>query len=201
MTGLRLSLRAFATLALLGVVIALVAIQLLKPAQNQESTASRIAVSSPMAGTTAAFTYLSTHGNSSCSLAFQQSIASLPDDARLQGSCCAPMNADRYRQQVEGLRAYSLIPEVPPDPYNIEAGLAKRLMRDYDLSLTPQQQAVYDYAMAHSREHGPCCCQCWRWQTYGGLGKYLITQDNFTGEQVTAVWDLPDGCGGRSDAG
>jgi len=50
--------------------------------------------------------------------------------------------------------------------------------------------------MDHSEEKGPCCCQCWRWKMYGGLAKYLIRERHFTGEQVTEIWNLSDGCGG-----
>lgn len=145
------------------------------------------------------FDYLSKNGNSSCSAAFKDSIASMPNDARLQGSCCSPMSMHRYNEQVEGLKKYSNIREIPPDPYDIEAGLAKRLMSYYDMELTPEEQKAYDYAMVNSNEKGPCCCQCWRWYVYGGLGKYLIHNYQFTGEQVTEVWNLSDGCGGAGE--
>lgn len=147
----------------------------------------------------AQFNYLSKNGNSSCSASFKDSISSMPDNARLQGSCCSPMSMHRYSEQVEGLKKYSNIPEIPPDPYNIEAGLAKKLMSHYDDQLTPEQQQAYDYAMQNSSEKGPCCCKCWRWYVYGGLGKYLIKNHGFTGEQVTELWDLSDGCGGDSE--
>ena len=52
--------------------------------------------------------------------------------------------------------------------------------------------------MAHSEEKGPCCCQCWWWKVYGGLAKYFIHNRDFTGPQVTEVWDLSDGCGGAA---
>lgn len=142
------------------------------------------------------FDYLSQHGNSSCSATFRDSIPQMSDDGRLQGSCCSPMSFHRYSEQVEGLRRYKDILEIPPDPYDIDAGLAKRLMSYYDLELTPEEQEAYDYAMANSHEKGPCCCKCWRWYVYGGLGKLLIRQYGFTGEQVTEVWNLSDGCGG-----
>jgi len=142
------------------------------------------------------FAYLSENGNSSCSAAFASSISSMPDGSRLQGSCCSLMNPHRYSEQVEGLEQYTSIPEIPPNPYDIEAGLAERLMDYYDAELTPAQQTAYDYAMANSHEEGPCCCKCWRWYTYGGLGKLLIQKYGFTGEQVTEVWNLSDGCGG-----
>jgi len=147
----------------------------------------------------AKFDMLSKNGNSSCSGAFKDSIDSMPDSGRLQGSCCSPMNMHRYEEQVTGLNKYQNIPEIPSDPYNIDAGLAKNLKAYYDIELTPDQQKAYDYAMANSMEKGPCCCKCWRWYVYGGLGKLLIQKYNFTGEQVTEIWNLSDGCGGPGD--
>lgn len=149
----------------------------------------------------AQFEYLSTNGNSSCSASFQNSIAGMPDAERLRGSCCGPMYVHTYAEQIEGLKKYAHIPEIPQDPYDIEAGLAKKLMAAYDMQLTPEQQQAYDYAMEHSDEKGPCCCKCWRWYTYGGLAKILIRQYGFTGEQVTNVWNLSEGCGGEEHKG
>lgn len=146
----------------------------------------------------AKFTYLSTHGNSSCSSSFQDSIATMPPGTRLQGSCCAPMNFETYTEQVKELKKYSTIAEIPPDPYDINAALANNLMAHYNDKLTPDQQKAYDYAMQNSKEKGPCCCQCWRWHVYGGLAKYLIQTYHFTGQQLTEVWNLSDGCGGNS---
>jgi hypothetical protein len=163
--------------------------------QNPDSNA-KIEVSEAVASK---FEYLSKNGNSSCSGAFRDSIASMPDNARLQGSCCSPMSMHRYSEQVEGLKKYQNIAEIPPDPYDIEAGLAKKLLAYYDEPLTPDEQKAYDYAMANSDEKGPCCCKCWRWYVYGGLGKYLIKNYGFTGEQITEVWNLSDGCGGDSE--
>ena len=147
----------------------------------------------------AKFEELSKNGNSSCSGQFKNSIAGMPDTARLQGSCCSPMNPHRYNEQVEGLKKYKDIPEIPPDPYDIDATLAKKFIAYYDTELTPEEQKAYDYAMMNSNEKGPCCCKCWRWYVYGGLGKYLIKNYQFTGEQVTDVWNLSDGCGGEGD--
>ncbi|MBI2674749.1 MAG: hypothetical protein HYX22_03385 [Candidatus Yanofskybacteria bacterium] len=147
----------------------------------------------------AKFDYLSQNGNSSCSASFKESIPLLPVGARLQGSCCSPMSLHRYTEQVEGLKKYSDISEIPPDPYDIEAGLAEKLLGYYDMELTPKEQMAYDYAMENSHEKGPCCCKCWRWYVYGGLGKYLIKNYQFTGEQLTEVWNLSDGCGGDNE--
>lgn len=147
----------------------------------------------------AKFAELSKNGNSACSGAFTDSIASMADNARIQGSCCSPMNLHRYTEQVKGLKKYANIPEIPSDPYDINAGLAKKMQAYYDTELTTEEQKAYDYAMANSMEKGPCCCKCWRWYVYGGLGKYLIKNYKFTGEQVTEVWNLSDGCGGAGD--
>lgn len=145
----------------------------------------------------AQFDALSKNGNSSCAASFQNSIAGMADAERLRGSCCGPMYLHTYAEQIEDLGKYAHIPEIPQDPYNIEAGLAKQLMGAYDLPLAPEQQQAYDYAMEHSDEKGPCCCKCWRWYTYGGLAKILITRYGFSGEQVTDVWNLSEGCGGE----
>lgn len=147
----------------------------------------------------AKFDYLSQHGNSSCSADFQKSIPQMSDGNHLQGSCCSPMGFHRYSEQVQGLKKYGSIPEIPPDPYDIDAGSAKKLMGYYDMTLIPEEQKAYDYAMEHSHEKGPCCCKCWRWYVYGGLGKSLIRNYGFTGEQLTEVWNLSDGCGGDEE--
>jgi hypothetical protein len=142
------------------------------------------------------FDFLSKHGNSECSVAFMKSIATMPVTARLQGSCCSPMELKRHREQLRGLAKYIDIPEIPSDPYDIAAGNSQKVMPYFDISLTEDEQASYQYAMDHSEEKGPCCCRCWRWTVYGGLAKFLIREHRFTGEQVTEVWDLSDGCGG-----
>jgi len=152
----------------------------------------------------AKFEELSQNGNSSCSGTFKDSIIAMPDGARLQGSCCSPMSIHRYNEQVEGLQKFKSVPsqniaEIPDDPYDISAELAKQLISYYDTELTPEEQAAYDYAMFNSSEKGPCCCKCWRWYIYGGLAKFLIQDHGFTGEQITEVWNLSDGCGGDSE--
>jgi len=152
----------------------------------------------------AKFEVLSKNGNSQCSGAFRDSVDQMPAGSRLQGSCCSPMSLHRYTEQVEGLKKFKSvarqnIAEIPNDPYDIEAGLGKRLKNYYDAELTAEEQKAYDYAMANSNEKGPCCCKCWRWYVYGGLGKYLIKNHGFTGEQVKEVWNLSDGCGGEGD--
>ncbi|MGE3289809.1 MAG: hypothetical protein AB7I59_02530 [Geminicoccaceae bacterium] len=149
--------------------------------------------------TRARFEYLSRNGNSNCSQEFMAVIPKMSLMERLQGSCCTPMDLHRYAEQVDGLKAYREIAVIPPDPYDIEAGLAAKLMSSDAMELSPGEQAEYDYAMANSAEHGPCCCRCWRWKVYGGLAKSLIRNQQFSGKQVTEIWDLSNGCGGGSD--
>src|SRR5262245_17083717 len=147
----------------------------------------------------ARFEALSQHGNVECSVQFEKLIATMPAGGRLQGSCCAPMDETRYRQQLEGLKNYADIAEVPPDPYDISARLAHTLMGYYTLTLNKDEQAAYDYAMQHSDMQGPCCCKCWRWKVYGGLGKLLIHVHHYTGQQLTDLWNVGQGCGGPVD--
>ena len=144
------------------------------------------------------FDHLSNNGNSNCTTAFLKSIPTMPATARIQGSCCSPMERMRYGEQIEGLKKYRDVREIPPDPYDIAADIAQKALVSYDIALNADEQRAYDFAMARSSEQGPCCCQCWRWRVFGGLGKTLIRERGFTGEQVTEVWNLSDGCGGAS---
>jgi hypothetical protein len=146
------------------------------------------------------FDFLSQNGNVNCSAEFEASIATMPVDARLQGSCCAPMDGARYLTQIKGIRKYADLSEVPPDPYDIPAGMAQKLMPYYDLTLNGTEQAAYDFAMTNSDMRGPCCCQCWRWKVYGGLGKHLIKDRQFTGQQLVDLWNIAQGCGGPATA-
>ncbi len=143
------------------------------------------------------FQLLSSQGNSSCSQDFRSSILSMPDDKRLQGSCCSPMVFTKYKEQVAGLKKYTDVPEVPSDPYDIPASLAKKLL-EYDTSITPttDEQKILDKAVADSPEKGYCCCKCWRWYVYEGLSKYLVREKHFTSEQITDILANSDGCGG-----
>src|SRR5882757_1817720 len=142
------------------------------------------------------FKDLSQNGNSTCSAKFTESIATMPAMSRITGSCCSPMEMKRYVEQVNGLTKYRDIEMIPSDPYDIPAGIAQKMMPYYDVNLIGVEQQAYDYAMANSEEKGPCCCQCWRWKTYGGLAKYLVRKHGFDGKQIVDVWDLSDGCGG-----
>src|SRR3989344_6510925 len=83
----------------------------------------------------AKFEQLSQGGNSSCAASFNNSIPAKGDSERIQGSCCSAMSLHRYSEQVEGLKKYANIPEIPPDPYDIVADLAKKLQAHYDDTL------------------------------------------------------------------
>lgn len=144
----------------------------------------------------AKFVELSTNGNVFCFL--PDAIYSMDDSQRLRGSCCGPMGLHKYQEQIEGLKKYSNIDKIPSDPYDIPVSLAKELLEfDRTITLTLEQQKIYDDAMKMSDEGGPCCCKCWRWYVYEGLAKYLITEYNFNSEQIAEVWDLSEGCGGE----
>jgi len=141
------------------------------------------------------FSFLSSHQTSFCF--GTNAVLSFEDSKNLQGSCCSPMNLHRYQEQVEGLKKYSNISQIPSDPYNITVSLAKELIGyDNSIALNSNQQQTYNDAMKMSAEGGPCCCHCWRWYVYSGLAKYLIVNYKFTASQVAEVWNLSDGCGG-----
>ena len=94
----------------------------------------------------AEFERLSKNGNSSCSRVFKNAIDTMPSTARLQGSCCSLMDIHRYAEQMQGLKKYEDIPEIPLNPYDIEASLAQKLQAYYDVELTPDEKEAYDYA-------------------------------------------------------
>lgn len=121
----------------------------------------------------------------------------LPSGSRLQGSCCSPMNMDKYVSQINSLKQYANIPQIPADPYDISKDSAMQMLGYYnDIQLNPAQQVIYDQAQKMTDDHGWCCCQCWAWYTHAGLAKYLISQQNFTTQQIVAVTNLEDCCGG-----
>lgn len=143
----------------------------------------------------ARFEHLSNNGNSNCSMEFMQSIATGLQDRRLQGSCCSPMAFGHYVEQIEGLKTYSSIPEIPSDPYDVNSDLARALLIVDATTLSDSDQATFDRALQLAEEGGPCCCRCWRWSVYSGLAKRLIRDRGFDAEQIAEVWDLSSGCG------
>ncbi len=129
--------------------------------------------------------------------AMESYMNSLPDSARLQGSCCSPMDMNKYSDQITGLKSYADIAPIPKDPYDVSAGSAKQMLGYYDnIQLTPAQQSVYDSAQSMTADKGWCCCQCWAWYTHAGLAKYLITQHDYNAQQIVKITNLEDCCGG-----
>jgi hypothetical protein len=125
-------------------------------------------------GSTAKFAFLAHQTSNSCGLQ-PNAIAEISSRMRMQGSCCFPMDLAAYKSQVQGLRAYAGVPQIPRDPYDVPVSLVKRLLADdRAIRLGPAQAQIYSHAMHMSRLKGPCCCHCWRWYAFRGLGKYLI---------------------------
>jgi len=149
----------------------------------------------------AKFAVLSKTNTNSCGGTFDY-VDSMPDNARIQGSCCSAMNFHRYEEQIKGLKKYKKYDLIPKDPYDISVSLAKELL-DFqkNIKLDSEQQKIYDKSVELSHEGGPCCCKCWHWYAYEGLAKYLIVEENFTAEQIAEVWDISDACGGDGHAG
>lgn len=129
-------------------------------------------------------------------LAIDKYMSGLPSGSRLQGSCCSPMDMKKYVSQINGLKKYINIPQIPQNPYNVSVTSAKQMLGFYNTQLTPAQQAIYDKAQSMTADKGWCCCQCWAWYAHAGLAKYLITQHSFNTEQIVAVTNLEDCCGG-----
>lgn len=128
-------------------------------------------------------------------------IRSMPDDSPNRGGqCCGVlMSVHHYQEQLDALRAeFGTNLAVPPDPYNISVPVAKKWIRYNDeVKLSPVQQKAFDDAMAMSVEK-PCCCKCWKYYVYEGLGKYLLV-NGMTPQQVARLWDLSDACGGPKE--
>ena len=168
---------------------------------NEATNNANIDIPQFVAGSQGKFDYLSGHGQarsvpSSCGLQ-PPSVEALPDDARIQGSCCSAMDLHKYQEQVDGLKKYADVPQIPGDPYDVAVSLAKQLFEyQRTIQLTADQQTVYDQAMQMADEKGPCCCHCWRWIAFEGQAKYLISQLYWPAEEMATVWDLEDGCGG-----
>lgn len=130
--------------------------------------------------------------------AIEDYINSLPSGSRLQGSCCTPMDFNRYVSQVSDLKKYILVSQIPPNPYDISKASAQQMLGYYDnIQLSPAQQSIYSQAQSMTNDKGWCCCQCWAWYTHAGLAKYLITHDNYSAQQIVAVINLEDCCGGK----
>ena len=113
------------------------------------------------AGTKEAFDYLSTTKTATSSFCGLQptTVDGFSDEDNIQGACCGAMDFHRYQEQVESLKRYKDISQIPEDPYNIPVALAKQLFEyQQTITLGEVEQGVYDQAMEMSHEGGPCCC-------------------------------------------
>lgn len=126
-------------------------------------------------------------------------------DTNLGGQCCGVLkDIGAYELQLPAL--YNFIEEngnidlIPKDPYDIPVTHAQTLITfDKDIVLTPEQQTIYDEAVAISHHGGPCCCKCWKWYMMSGLGKKLIVDYSWDAEQLAQLWDLSSSCGHDED--
>lgn len=126
-------------------------------------------------------------------------------DTNLGGQCCGVLkDIGAYEEQLPALHSFieenGSIELIPKDPYDIPVIHAQTLIAfDTDITLTPEQQIIYDEAVALSHHGGPCCCKCWKWYMMSGLGKKLITDYNWDSEQLAELWDLSSSCGHAED--
>lgn len=136
-----------------------------------------------------------------CTSGYAQSSAFLnsqSNNAYLQGSCCYPMVYSHYVQQINGLKAYSNISLIPPDPYNVSVSSVKQMFAHSGIPLNAAQNATFTQTLQLSKE-GLCCCQCWAWYFHEGLVKYLIISNyNLSPSSLSNLLNLEDCCGGGS---
>ncbi len=172
---------------------------------NSTADASSAAGTELIAGSHEKFAFLSGQVGqrsvvNNCGLS-PASVETMPDDARIQGSCCQAIDLQRYQQQVQELKQYANYPQVPSDPYDVPVSLVKQnLQYDKTIQLTADQQVVYDQASQMADDKGPCCCKCWRWYAYEGQAKYFISQLHWSAQQVATLWNTEEGCGGPGDS-
>ena len=125
-------------------------------------------------------------------------IMKLPDNfTDLGGQCCGALtNLTEYNKQLEGLKQFSNIPDIPQNPYIIPVSYAKKMMMyDQETVLTSDQKSTLGKATKLSKEGGPCCCKCWHWYFNEGIAKKLIIKHNFSAQQVANFYDLSGICG------
>ncbi len=192
--------RRAAILALSALVATVATFAALSPGGDTSRPASphrTLSTAKPPPGSMAAFSYLSQETTNRCDLQAVE-IMSYSRSQRLQGSCCSPMDRKSYEHQVEHLRRYAHLSDIPRDPYDISARLAQRLLRhDRTIRLRGAQADGYRKAMRLSREKGPCCCPCWRWNAFRGLAKRLIAERDWSAPRLGALIEAIDGCGGE----
>ncbi len=189
------------TLGALGVLVLAIALVFALTGRGGSHLSSARAGFLPPIGTSMSvlrqrFAVLGQRHSNECALR-PRSIPSLAVNGRLQGACCTAMDFGHYVDQVRGLVRYRALAQVPVDPYDIPVSQARQLIGyARSISLTPGQQTIYKQAKTLSREHGPCCCHCWRWTAFEGQANYLITRLRYSAARIANVWDLENGCGG-----
>lgn len=143
----------------------------------------------------ARFAALSGARTNSCGLG-AGGLRRMEDGMRLQGSCCFPMDRAHYEQQLHEFGRYRSAGVVPRDPYDVPVKMAKRLLTYRDIPLDRRQQAAYDRATELSDLGGPCCCPCWRWETFKGQAHFLLARRDWSAAEVARLWEAEEGCGG-----
>lgn len=150
-------------------------------------------------GSPSRFAYLAAQNTNRCDLSAGE-LRHMDGDRRLQGACCDPMDPTSYRKQVNELKRYAVIAQIPRDPYDVPVTLAQRLLRYRSaISLNRAESNTYERAMHISDLGGPCCCHCWRWQAFSGLARYLITKRDWQAPKLASLIDSLEGCGGRAE--
>lgn len=188
----RLKLAGRTLIAILGVAALALALYL----QGRPSGVDREREASASGPADARFSYLAVQRSNRCDLQAAE-IATYPRTARLQGSCCSPMDRAAYKDQLRALRDYDRVAAIPRDPYDISAGTVQRLLRYRDnVELDRTDRATYRRALELSSEGGPCCCHCWRWEAFAGLGQKLTMRDGWHAAELASLIDALDGCGG-----
>ncbi|MHB8546234.1 MAG: hypothetical protein ACYDAJ_05660 [Nitrosotalea sp.] len=125
-------------------------------------------------------------------------ILQFPDNfTNMGGQCCgAVTDTKKYNAQIEGLRQFAYIPDVPSNPYDIPVVQVKKMLAyDTSMILTSEENATLTKAAKMSDEGGPCCCKCWHWYFNEGVAKEMITEYHFTSKQVADFYNLSDTCG------
>ena len=187
--------KLFVIIASLTLLFVIIAILMEMPALSPKSNSNSILQVN--------FATLNTATSDVCIFGIAQTesfLNSKPSGAYLQGSCCNYMDYSAYTQQINRLKNYSNISEIPSDPYNVSVALVKQMVSYWNASLSPQQNATLTHAINISEQMGGdigyCCCECWAWYFHEGLLKYLILNHNMSAENLGTILYLEDCCGG-----
>lgn len=127
-----------------------------------------------------------------------KAILQLPDNfTNMGGQCCGVVtDIKKYNKQIEGLKKFSHISDVPPNPYDIPVVQVKKMLAyDANTMLSLEENATLTAAAKMSNEGEPCCCKCWHWYFNEGVAKEMIAEYHFTSKQVADFYNLSDTCG------